>query len=86
MNIWKNDFELGEMTFDKDSNLIKFIFKNRGEDKYWKVIKLITKRLEKRTGINLSFNEEKFWIENANELVFLAFKQELFLNLGWIIK
>lgn len=86
MNIWKNDVELGEVTFDKDNNLIKFIFKDKGEERYWKVIQLMTERLEKRTGMNLVFNEEKFSIENANELIFLAIRQELFLNLDWIVK
>jgi hypothetical protein len=84
INIWNRDKKLGYLNFDDKRGIIDICFMNDEKEKYKGVFKIMVERISKRGFPDLIFDEKNNRINNVDENVFLAIKQESFINLGLV--
>jgi len=81
ISIWKRNEKIGKMTFDINSKLIKLQFEDDKKEEYVEIFSFLINEIRRRAFPSLVFDEDEGIIKNVDGMVFLAIKQELFLNL-----
>lgn len=80
-SIWERNEKVGEMIFDVEAKLIRLEFEEDRRGEYIRIFRFLIGEIRKKAFSNLVFDENEGMIKNVDEMVLLAIKQELFLNL-----
>jgi len=85
MKIINNGKKIGEITFDSKSDIFFVKFEGAERESYRKVFSLLIDRIKKRAYPDLFFDPSNGRVENCNKGIILAIKQELFMDLEWVL-
>ena len=76
---------IGKVIFDLNSRMASFKF-NKEESENFDLILVIIEGIKMKNHSSLNFDKKSGCLNNIDENIILAVKQEFFLNLGWILK